>query len=109
MSLTRNNICYDFDISPYFIELEYQNNKAKFVFSSELYKTKFTEKYLQNRQTINTSLSNRFGFSIVNDELADLKLYTQIEKRGFLIFQNGKKFECLKNITLDGQQMITKR
>ena len=108
MKLSRRNIAYDFDISPFTLNVEYGEVTVKYVFSSELYLNKFIEKAGANRDTINLSLSNRFGFEIKNDRLADLKLYTQIEKRGFLIFQDHVRFECLKDIILDGQTMTMK-
>lgn len=109
MGLTRNNIAYDFTISPFRLTVVYEDSRIEYVFSSELYRSKFAERAEQNRKSINQSLSNRFGFTVKNDRLCDLKLYTQIEKRGFLIYQDGESFECLKSITLDGQKMIAKR
>ena len=74
-----------------------------------IYKLKFISKQKDNREKINLSLTNRFGFEIKNNLLCDLKLYSQIEKRGFLIFNaEGEMFECLKSITLDGQRVIAK-
>lgn len=66
------------------------------------------EKLAGNRANINISLTNRFGFTIVNDILSDLKLYTTIEKRGFLIYKGQVKVECLNNIILDGSQLTIK-
>ncbi len=106
--LTRSNIAYDLNLSPHKIKLDYRDCDITYVFSSELYKTKFLEKLAGNRANINISLSNRFGFVIVNDILSDLKLYTTIEKRGFLIYKGLVKVECLNNITLDGSQLIIK-
>lgn len=107
MSLTRSNIAYDLKVSPHETNITYPDEVITFIFSSDLYRQKFTEKLLENRKKINESLSNRFGFTIKNDKLCDLKLYCTIEKRGFLIYQNQRGIECLNNITLDGHQMIT--
>lgn len=108
MKLTRSNVAYDLNISPHRMIMEYSNNhKIEFVFSSDLYKRKFEEKLIDNRIKINESLSNRFGFSIENDVLSDLKLYTTIEKRGFLIYQNELGIECLNDIILNGQMLTT--
>lgn len=110
--LSRRNIAYDLNISPYESIVLYPDcicaGKIVFVFSSELYKRNFESKLKENREKINQSLSNRFGFNIRCDKLADLKLYTTIEKRGFLIYQDEVKFECLDNIILDGVNLITK-
>ena len=104
--LTRSNVAHNLNISPHQYIVKYGNDTITFVFSSELYKRKFEEKLFSHRDTINQSLSNRFGFQIVNDKLADLKLYTSIEKRGFLLYHNGDKVEWLTNIILDGSNLI---
>ena len=110
--LSRRNIAYDLNISPYESIVLYPENtqtvKIIYVFSSELYKRNFEEKLKEHREKINQSLSNRFGYDIRCDKLADLKLYTTIEKRGFLILQDGNKFECLNSIVLDGVSLISK-
>lgn len=105
-NLTRSNIAYDFNISPHKLNLQYGDDVITYVFSSDLYRIKFLNKLEENRNKINSSLSKRFNFNIQNDLLSDLKLYITIEKRGFLIFLNGVKIECLKSITLNGQKMI---
>jgi hypothetical protein len=106
--LTRSNIAYDLNLSPHKIKLNYWDCEITYVFSSELYKNKFMERLAGNRASINISLTNRFGFTFVNDILSDLKLYTTIEKRGFLIYKGLVKIECLEDITLDGHKLITK-
>ena len=114
-NLTRGGIAYDFVNSPYRYNVIYEDgknfpenitgNNITFVFSSKLYRGKFIKEYKSNRKKINNSLSNRFGFSVEFNILADLKLYCSIEKRGFLIYQNGEAFECLNSIILDGEKM----
>lgn len=114
--LTFRGVAYDFNISPYSIEVEYfedsvnitrvKCNRIVYVFSSDFYRKKFSEKLQENRVKISESLSNRFKYSIKCNLLADLKLYTDIEKRGFLILLNGEKIDCLENITLDGNNLI---
>lgn len=84
----------------------YEDEEITYIFSSKLYKDKFIEKLVKNRENINLSLSNRFGFHISVDMIADLKLYTATEKRGFLLLKGADKIECLKDIILDGQTMI---
>lgn len=106
--LTRSAVAYDLNISPHKLEVPYENETVVYVFSSALYRQKFYERFLDNREQIGASLSKRFGFEIQNDLLCDLKLYTTIEKRGFLIFKDGVKFVCRENIILDGHRM-TKR
>lgn len=106
--LTRSAVAYDLNISPHRLEVPYENETLVYVFSSALYRKNFYERFLDNREQIGASLTKRFGFEIQNDLLCDLKLYTTIEKRGFLIFKNEVKFVCREDIILDGHN-LTKR
>lgn len=110
MGLTRHGVAYDLNISPHRLEVPYEKEGVTltYVFSSELYRSKFYEGFLDNREKINASLSNRFGFQIENDLLCDIKLYTMIEKRGFLILKGEDKIVCLENIILDGHNLTKK-
>lgn len=109
-SLTKSKIAYDLKISPHRVVVDYgAGEKLEFIFSSELYKNKFLERYQEHREQIKNSLSNRFGIEIVIHDLADLRLYTTIEKRGFLIYKGPVEFECLNDITLDGTNQMSKR
>lgn len=103
--LTRANVAYDLTISPYKVPISYSGDIVTFVFSSALYKEKFEKSKQENRDKINASLSNRFGFKIINDKLCDLKLYMTIEKRGFLIYKGEKEFICQEDITLNGENL----
>ena len=107
--LTKSNIAYDLNISPHELTVEYNSCNVKYVFSSELYRTKFLEKFNDNREKINTSLSNRFDINIQCPMLADLKLYKTIEKRGFLIFKDGEKIECQSEVVLGGVITTTRK
>jgi hypothetical protein len=103
MALTRNNVAYNLNESPHQLEVPYDDRETLiYVFSSEFYKTNFYNRFLDNREKISESLSKRFGFRVQNDLLSDLKLYTSIEKRGFLIIKGEEKIVCQENITLDG-------
>lgn len=104
--LTRSAVAYDLNISPHRLEVPYGDEVITYVFSSALYRRNFYDRFLDNRETIGASLTKRFGFRIENDLLCDLKLYTTIEKRGFLIFKNEVKFVCREDIILDGQKLI---
>lgn len=110
MSVTRGGVAYKLEESPYRYNVNYdsQSSSITYVFSSDFYRNNFIKKFRENRKIINKSLSNRFGFDIENNVLCDLKLYTSIEKRGFLIYQNGDRIECLKSTTLDGNNLITR-
>lgn len=108
-NLTKSKIAYDLHISPHKHSLTYSDGETlTFIFSSNLYKEKFKEQLAGNREKFNSSLTNRFGITIVNNKLCDLKLYSTLEKRGFLIIKGQVKHECLNNITLDGQTLIEK-
>lgn len=104
--LTRSAVAYDLNISPHRLEVPYGDEVLTYVFSSALYRRNFYDRFLDNREQIGASLTKRFGFQIGNDLLCDLKLYTTIEKRGFLIFKNEVKFVCREDIILDGQKLI---
>lgn len=105
--LTRGGVAYNLAESPYRFNVDYSSRSTSitFVFSSDFYRKNFIRKMAGNRKKINASLSNRFGFSIENHVLCDMKLYCSIEKRGFLIYQNGERFECPKSIKLDGNNL----
>lgn len=100
--LTRGGVAYNFDASPYRYNVDYGSKSITFVFSSEFYLNNFIRKLKSNREKINQSLSKRFGFMVEHNILCDIKLYTSIEKRGFLLYKNGERFECLNTIILDG-------
>jgi hypothetical protein len=106
MALTRNNVAYNLNESPHRLEVPYDTESLIYVFSSEFYKNNFYNRFLENREKISESLSNRFGFHVQNDLLADLRLYTSIEKRGFLIIKGEEKIVCQENITLDGALLM---
>lgn len=107
--LTRSGVAYDLTISPHYTEVLYDNGVIlKFVFSSSLYRDIFEDKIDDNRMKINESLSNRFKMDMEVDLLADLKLYSTVEKRGFLIKNNEESYLCLNSIKLSGL-MMTKR
>ena len=109
VKLSRNGIANDLKITPFKKKINYaSNNYLIFYFSSQLYLNKFTERLEENREKITASLSNRFGFVVVNDVLCDIKLYSSIEKRGFLIKSNKEGYECLANIVLDGKRTTLK-
>ena len=109
-NLTRSNIAHDLTVSPHFLQIKYPEGiSLRYIFSSELYKRKFTEKYEENRKAINASLSNRFGFQIDAEMIADIKLYTTIEKRGFLIYRNNEVITCQDKITISGNSLMMKK
>lgn len=103
--LTRSKVAYDLSISPHRFSVTYGDSSIEFVFSSDLYKRKFMEKQHENRKTISNSLTKRFGVRVQCSILPDLKLYTTIEKRGFLLFKDGVEVKCQDGIILDGERV----
>ena len=103
-NLTRGGVCYDLAESPFTVQID----SLKYHFSSEINLNKFINKKNGHRERITDSLSKRFGFEVKNDILADIVLYKTIEKRGFLIAENGVHIKCVRNITLDGNKVIVK-
>lgn len=106
--LTRSKVAYNLGISPHKHTINYGDDEVTYVFSSDLYRRKFVERLNENRETINTSLTGRFGYKCSIDSLCDLKLYSSIEKRGFLVIVNNEEIICQENITLGGQIVITR-
>ena len=107
VKLTKRGIAYNLKLSPYKKKINYGGNRClTYVFSSTNYLKKFEGMLEDNRININNSLSKRFGFTIMNDLLCDIKLYSTIEKRGFLILNNKEGFECLESIKLDGKNLM---
>ena len=103
--LTRSGIAYNIEVSPYSLVVDYQDEQLEYVFSSQQYKDIFYKKFIDNRNKINDSLSNRFGFRIEVNKLADIKLYSMTEKRGFLI-KGKEEYKCLDTIELIGVNLI---
>lgn len=103
--LTRSGVAHDLRISPHLYVVKYGiNDVLTFIFSSEFYMNKFQSKLEENREKINGSLSQRFGFNIKLDKLADIKLYEKTETRGFLII-GKEEYTCLNTIKLDGKNL----
>lgn len=105
--LTRGGkIAYDFNCSPYKAHID----GLQFVFSSENHVKKFKERLDKSREKISSSLSNRFNIFIRCDGIADIMLYKEIEKRGFLIITaEGEKITCLNKVQFVGGKLTKKR
>lgn len=107
VKLTRGGVTYNLYESPFRVVMKYEHNEIIFVFSSSLYKTKFLERINENRISINESLSKRFNITTDFDLLCDIRLYSTIEKRGFLLICEGENL-CQKDITLGGVKVTKK-
>ena len=108
VKLSRGGICYNLEVTPYFITIKYDDRKVIFNFSSDYYKNKFELKLNEHREKINESLSKRFGLSYFNPLLADIVLYSKVETRGFYLLIDDEEFKCLNNIKLNGVNQIQK-
>lgn len=96
--MTVNGIEWNLEKSPYKVTI----GKTTYVFSSELYVKKFNERLKENRDILNYSLKRRFGINCNFNDLADLLLYSKIEKRGFLVIIGGESIKCLNSTKLSG-------
>lgn len=106
MALTRRGVAYNLDESPYRLEVPYEDQTLVYVFSSDWNRRRFYDGFLDNREKVSESLSRRFGFEIQNDLISDVRYYGMIEKRGFLIVNDGVKMLCQDDITLDGAKLM---
>ena len=107
--LTRSGVAYNIEISPHKQILKYGELDVEYVFSSDRYKQIFLRKLEENRSKLNESLSKRYKFTIKNTNhlIADLKLYSMTEKRGFLINTKEESYRCLSTIKLDGMNLTS--
>lgn len=108
MGLTRSNIAYNLEESPHRLDIPYDDGVITYVFSSELYRRNFYERFVDNREKISESLSKRFGFQVNNDVLCDIRLYSGIEKRGFLLIRGEEKISWQDEVILDGAKLTKK-
>jgi hypothetical protein len=72
-----------------------------FYFSSPLNLIKFMQRYQAEIERFNEAAMNIYKrqFNLVFIELAVIRLYTMIEKRGFYLIVRGEKVTCLENLT----------
>lgn len=100
--ISRRGICYDLKLSKF----RSTQGDLTFVFSSLLHKQKFEERLKENRDTINYSLTKRFGVKIDVSPLADVVLYKKIETRGFLIVVKDGKAACPDVLKFVGNNLM---
>lgn len=99
---SRNGIYYNLYESEYHLKI----NGVTYWFSSELYKRKFIERYIEERDILNYAQSKRFKINLNLNILADIRTYSSIEKRGFLIEIKGVRYTCLEHINLQLETRI---
>lgn len=103
---TRNGIFYNLEHSDYRVYVP--DTKTTFIFSSKLYLTKFEEQFNINREEQKIKFRSRYKLNIETNLLFDLMLYIKIEKRGFLIINEGGQELCQENLILNGEQATRK-
>lgn len=94
---TRDGIFHDIIESDY----DFTVGEFTFYFSSPKYRQKFMDRYRAEIMRFNESAMNVYKrqFNLVFVELAVIRLYTHIEKRGFYMKIRGEKVTCLENLT----------
>ena len=112
--LTRSGVAYNLHVSPHKLEVNYGKSCLLYIFSSDFYKRKFEEKMEENRKITSEKMSKRYKFTIYNNIISDLTLYSNWEKKGFLIkikkegFDKWEKVERIDHIILDGEIVMKK-
>ena len=84
--LTSRGICYDLNESKY--SFKYDN--LEFIFSSKFYLNKFKTTYITYLKNEIVKIQSKYQCVFYGDEMILLKLYKQIEKRGFLVRYKGE-------------------
>jgi YHS domain-containing protein len=71
-----------------------------FYFTSEYNLSRFEDRYLDEIHLFRKKIESIYwnNHSLHFDELALIRLYQRIEKRGFLIYYKGKRIECPQDI-----------
>lgn len=96
---TRNGVYHNILESDYVMTVGY----IKFYFSSELYLTKFMDRYRDEIERFNDSINRMYKdrFDLDMTAFALVRLYTLIEKRGFYIkLHNREVITCLDDLRL---------
>lgn len=99
---SRNGIYYNLENSEY----RHTVDGVTYVFSSKLHRDNFINRLEENRESINSSLSNRFNFAVEVNRIADCVLYRKIEKRGFLIVTNEGSIWQNNHLKCDGVKLM---
>lgn len=103
---TRNGVYYDLTVSCY--KYKPRDTGLTFVFSSDLHLTKFEERIQEHRNDFNLKIKARYRLEVDFKNFADIVLYKKIEKRGFLIVNEGGQKICQENLILDGEKVTPK-
>ena len=95
---TKRGIYYNLKNSEYKVNVK----PFTFVFSSQFYLNKFEREMNEEIKVFNEKANNVYKnkFELNMETLALLRLYKNIEKRGFYILLDGSEVNCLEEITL---------
>lgn len=99
--MTRRGIEYNLTVSPY----KSYFKTLTFYFSSQIYRNKFESQIDDFRKRMEHQFEDKYGMKIKVPFLAELVLYSQIEKRGFYITIEGNEYKCLNEVKLNGNQV----
>lgn len=91
MPATLKGIFHNLKESEYTIS----NSEIVFFFSSKVYRKKYMDEYIENRQRFINRMDKLLDNPPLNmDMLADIALYKRIEKRGFYVWLKGVSISC---------------
>lgn len=95
-------VCNNLLESPYY----FFTDDLTFMFSSDLHRRKFIERYMDNRKEVIERIKARYKLTINANILADIYLYQKIENRGFCLIYKGRCYTCLEQVELSGVRVI---
>lgn len=97
---TANGVYYNLKESDYFYDLD----GMRFYFSSRFYQAKFESQAYFEIKRFNAALKKVYKnkFDINMSQLALIRLYTMIEKRGFYIIVREDEVTCVEDLAFVG-------
>lgn len=99
---SRNGIYYSLDESDYILQF----NNIKYVFSSPTVMNKFYMRRKKHQEEFNAYMSAKYGMRFELEELADIILYSKMEKRGFKIIINGREYRCQSEVLIEKVSVV---
>lgn len=89
-------VYYDLNESDYIIDYK----RFKFIFSSKFYIEKFKKELYNYINIEQNRIDERYKLRLESSEYLALSLYKKIEKRGFLVYFNGRKIDKNQTFTI---------
>lgn len=97
MYKTRRGIYLNLKYSEY----AYTDGEYTFYFSSKFYKDKFESQIEEMQNYLEDYLKTKFGMNVlVNYKIAQILLYKQIEKRGFLVKYKERLYTSIDSFVI---------